>query len=130
MPHGTFVELDLGAIPRPSGPAMLLLHAEESGACLLVLLVLTPDGRTRPAIATFDGCSHSVFGAPNDERSPVTYGFHEVTGSASGERHFLVAGHDATARFFARDVRLELLDGDFAGAVREAVARAVPYPPE
>lgn len=145
--NGPLCELDLGAIPSPSGAGALVLHAEEGGDCLVVFMALQPSDRQRKAaIATFVGCTQSIFGYPNDEAYSgvpgASYGFFEVVDSNWAERvavfnrirfpaterhgdsrHFFMGCHDASGQFLADDVRVEVFDDEYAIVLHEALRR-------
>jgi hypothetical protein len=90
---GTFIKLDLGFTPSPSGGGMSLLQAEEVGDVFVLLYGYTPslDAPNRQeatALVTVIGLSQSVYGYPNEEafwsdsRGDVGHGFYEVQESA------------------------------------------------
>ena len=83
---GTFVKLDLGFTPSPSGGGLSLLQEEEVHDGFLLLYGYTPglDAPERPeatALVTIMGLSQFVFGYPNEEafwldsRGDVVHGF-------------------------------------------------------
>lgn len=89
---GTFVKLDLGFTPSPSGGGLCLLQAEEVHDAFVLLHGYTPsldspDRKEATALVTVTGLSQSVFGYPNeeafwcDDRGEVGHGFYEVEGS-------------------------------------------------
>lgn len=43
-------------------------------------------------------------------------------------RHFFIGCHDASGEFLAADIRIELADGTYDDAVREALTRAIGWP--
>lgn len=147
MLTGPLRELDLGLIPSPSGAGTLVLHGEEEADCLVVFMALNPRDRTRTsALATFHGCSQSIFGYPNDEAywgvPDAGYGFYELLESDwsdrltefnrirfpdsrpnRGSRHYFMGCHDASGQFLACDVSVEPINGGFGSALNEALAR-------
>jgi hypothetical protein len=89
---GTFVKLDLGFTPSPSGGGMTLFQEEEVHDAFLLLCgyapgLDAPDRAEATALVTVIGLSQSVFGYPNEEafwyedRGDVGHGFYEVHGS-------------------------------------------------
>lgn len=148
-----FTQLDLAAIPSPSGAGALVLHSEEAADCLVVLMVSRlSDHARKAAIATFEHCRQSVFGYPNDEAlwavPELGYGFYEAAESTwpaqiaefnrrrfpdtpdSDARHFFMGCHDASGQFLAQDLRIEIFDQDFHEVLAEALRRVVPLPPD
>jgi hypothetical protein len=148
-----FTQLDLGAVPSPSGAAALVLHSEEAAECLVVLMVSrSSDHERKAAIATFVRCRQSLFGYPNDEAlwavPDLGYGFYEAQDSTwaaeltefnrrrfpatpdSHARHFFMGCHDASGQFLADDVRVEVFDSDFYQVLALATQRLVPRPPD
>jgi hypothetical protein len=148
-----FTELDLGAVPSPSGAAALVLHSEEAADCLVVFMASRrSDHARKAAIATFVRCTQSVFGYPNDEAlfsvPELGYGFFEAQDSDwshkitefnrrhfpdtpdSPARHFFMGCHDASGQFLARDLRVEIFDQDFHEVLTQALQRVVPLPPD
>lgn len=90
---GTFVKLDLGFTPSPSGGGLCLLQAEEVHDVFVTMYGYTPgldaaDRQEATALVTVMGLSQSVFGYPNEEafwfdsRGDVGHGFYEVQDSA------------------------------------------------
>lgn len=148
---GRLGELDLGIIPSPSGAGALLLHGEAVADCLVVFMGWRPSNRTSTAaLATFSGCSQSVFGYPNDEAywgiPHARYGFYEVIDSDwsdrltefnrlrfpntephTDRRHYFMGCHDASGQFLARDLSVEAIDGGFGAALNEALMRYVEH---
>ena len=147
MLDGSLTDLNLGIICAPSGAGAVLLHGEEHPSAFVVFWAFRPsDGVHSAAIATFEHCSQSVFGYPNDEAyfavSGASYGFSEVTGSdwpdrvsafnrrafpdspsRSDSRHFFMGSHDVSGQFLAKGLTIELVADGFAEALRIAVNR-------
>lgn len=147
MLTGPMRELDVGLIPSPSGASALLLHSEEGADALVVFVGWNQAERTRHvAIATFQQCSQSIFGYPNDEAyfavPGAGYGFYEVLDSDWGRRrddfnqisfpdrtvansqsHYFMGYHDASAQFLASGLSVEVFDGEFDRAVADGLAR-------
>ena len=89
---GTFVKLELGFTPSPSGGGLCLLQAEEVHDAFVLLHGYTPsldasDREEATALVTVQGLNQSVFGYPNEEaywcdyRGRLDHGFYEVQGS-------------------------------------------------
>jgi hypothetical protein len=89
---GTFVRLDLGFVPSPSGAGLCLIQAEEVHDVFVLLYGYTPgldapDRQEATALVTVIGLNQSVFGYPNEEafwydnRGDVGHGFYEVQDS-------------------------------------------------
>jgi hypothetical protein len=90
---GTFIKLDLGFTPSPSGGGLFLLQAEEVGDVFALLngyepSLDAPDRLEATALVTVMGVTQSVYGYPNEEafwndsRGDVGHGFYEVQESA------------------------------------------------
>lgn len=62
----------------------------------------------------------------------IAYNRHAFPGGTpphyAAMRHFFIGCHDASGEFLAADMRIELTDGGYEDAVREAVTRVVGSP--
>lgn len=147
MLTGRLRELDQGVIPSPAGAGALVLHGEEEADCVVVFMAFNPRNRTSTAaLATFRGCSQSIFGYPNDEAywgvPDAGYGFYEVLDSDWSDRltefnrlrfpdtppnherrHYFMGCHDASGQFLAHGLSVDAVSGGFDAALNEALRR-------
>src|SRR5882724_9053443 len=93
--HGPLQELThLSFIPAPSGSGELLLYDNESGICIVVLMVVNLSTQERGVgLVTITGINQLISGYPNDEARDshaafrnAGYGFFEDLGSEWGAK--------------------------------------------
>jgi hypothetical protein len=135
--------------------AVMIHAEEGRDCHVVLLVLRLADKAHKVAIVTFELCKQSVFGYPDDEaywhdpRSAAGegpgYGLYEVLSSTWNERlmaynrhgfpdrtpanpklrHFFIGCHDGSGEFLAENLKVELTDGSFDEALREAMNRAV-----
>jgi hypothetical protein len=144
------VKLDVGCVPEAAISGPVLLQSDYS-TFLVFNAMQERDGAYHDAghaIVTFERCSITKFGYPNDEAwhaiprtRGLSYDVHEVLDSDwirektrlnrygfpdtpdSTARHFLILFHDSSFECIARDISVRLSNEPIADIVADLTAR-------